>query len=144
MTQTDYATKAALTEFIVRHAYALDSEDYETLATLYAPDVTGTFQGHGPVSGYDAMEAIYRHSSRNLAAQQHILSNHLIEISGDEATSRCYFHAMHFRPGAPGGETFIVGGTYTDALRRSGDQWRIVQHDISYGWTSGNPSVMDD
>jgi 3-phenylpropionate/cinnamic acid dioxygenase small subunit len=136
--------KAELVEFLTRHAYALDAEDYDALSVMYAPSAQGSFQGHGPVDGYQAMEDIYRNSGRNLDAQQHILSNFLVELDGDSAETSAYFHAMHFRAGHPAGETFIVGGTYRDRLERVGGQWRIVYHEITYGWTSGNTSIMAD
>lgn len=138
------AAKAELIEFLTRHAYALDNEDYDALRTMYSPEAQGSFQGHGPVDGYEGMEAIYRDSGRNLDAQQHTLSNFLVQVDGESASTSAYFHAIHFRANHPSGETFIIGGTYRDRLERVDRSWRIVHHEISYGWTSGNTSIMAD
>ena len=58
----------------------------------------------------------------------HIVTNLVIEIEGDTARSRCYFHAPMGRNLA-GDEQLIItnAGRYEDKLVRTTDGWRIVE-----------------
>jgi len=62
---------------------------------------------------------------------QHIITNHTIEIDGDEATCVAYLQAQHWNP-----ENFLlVGGYYTDKLRRTPEGWRIHSLQLKITWT---------
>ena len=58
----------------------------------------------------------------------HVVSNVIIELDGDTATSRCYYHAPMGR-NAPDGGQFVItnSGRYLDKLVRTADGWRIVE-----------------
>ena len=58
----------------------------------------------------------------------HVVSNAIIEIDGDSATSRCYFYAPMGREAPEGGQFVITNaGRYLDRLIRTADGWRIVE-----------------
>ena len=77
-----------------------------------------------------------------LDASQHLLGNHVVTVDGDEARSQCYLQAQHVRSGTPGGDNYIIAGTYTDELRRGTDGWKIARRRLTVTWTSGNPTVL--
>ena len=77
-----------------------------------------------------------------LDASQHLMGNHLVVVSGDRATCRCYLQAQHVRHGAPGGSNYIVAGRYEDDLVRTPEGWRIRRRVLVVTWTDGNVAVV--
>jgi hypothetical protein len=126
----------------VRYATALDARDWSLLRTCFEPDVVGEYEGIGTLDGYDAIEEVCRNALVPLTASQHLLGNHAVEVTDDEAAASCQLHAQHVRAGTPGGDLYVVAGTYLDRLRRSPDGWRITHRRLSVTWTDGNPAVM--
>jgi hypothetical protein len=64
-----------------------------------------------------------------------------VRVDGDTATCRCYLVGQHIKQGLPGGEHFIMSGTYSDRLARTADGWRITERSLEILWTEGNPAV---
>ncbi len=60
-----------------------------------------------------------------LSRTQHLVGTFVVDLAGDEATSRCYLHAQHVRAGVPGGEQYVIAGCYRDRFTRTADGWRI-------------------
>jgi len=78
-----------------------------------------------------------------LQVSQHLLGSFEITISGETATSRCYFHAQHVRPGLDGGDQLIIAGTYEDSLQKSAGRWQIRKRRLVATWQKGNPAVLE-
>jgi hypothetical protein len=132
-----------ITELHHRYAWALDHRDWRLLEECFTPDgavdygdLGGQFQGAPEIA------AFCRQALEGLDASQHLIGNTMIELSGDRATSTCYFQAQHVFQGAPGGDTYIVAGTYSDVLTRGDDGWRIAHRTLTPSWMQGNPEVF--
>lgn len=133
----------AIVEVTHRYCAALDGHDWEALGRCFTPDAVAVFGGvPGEHHGLDAIKAVCRASLEPLDASQHLVANHLVELTGDTATSRCYVRAQHCRWGLPEGTNFMVAGTYEDAWRRTADGWRINRRVLAVTWTDGNPTVL--
>jgi 3-phenylpropionate/cinnamic acid dioxygenase small subunit len=126
----------------VRYATALDSRDWPLMRTCFEPDVVGEYEGIGTLDGVDAIEEVCRGALEPLDASQHLLGNHVVEVTGDDAAHTCQLHAQHVRLGAEGGDLYVVAGSYTDRLRRTPDGWRITHRRLAVSWTDGNPAVI--
>lgn len=76
-------------------------------------------------------------------ATQHMLANHLVEVSGDEASCRADVRATHFSPQDDGAEpVWQVGGFYDYRLVRSGDGgWLVRRMRFVPAWSRGNPAL---
>lgn len=69
-----------------------------------------------------------------------MIHNHLISISGDEASAIC---SIELRVGVNGVST-IASGYYLDRLRREEGRWKFVERDVTFfhwvpmaeGWTT--------
>ena len=46
------------------------------------------------------------------------------------------------RTGAPGGETYVIAGSYADTLTRTTDGWKIAERIQTYIWRDGNRAVV--
>ena len=127
---------------LVRYATSLDDRDWERLATCFTEDAVADY-GRGVFEGPEAIVALCRRMLEPLRVSQHLLGSFEIEVSGETAASRCYFQAQHVRPGLAAGDTFILAGTYEDALARTSEGWRIRHRKLVATWQEGNPAVLE-
>lgn len=126
----------------VRYATALDRRDWPLLRRCFRPDVVAEYEGIGTLDGYEAVEDVCRRALEPLGASQHLLGNHDVDLDGDVAHCSTYFQAQHVRPGTPGGDLYVVAGTYTDRMERGDDGWRIAHRRLDVVWTDGNSAVL--
>jgi 3-phenylpropionate/cinnamic acid dioxygenase small subunit len=130
-------------DVLYRYASALDRRDWSLLRTCFVDDVVGRYSARGEVRGYGALEAMCRRALEPLDASQHLIGNPVVSVDGDVATASCYLQAQHVRLGEPGGETYTIGGSYHDELRRTPSGWRITTRRLEYTWATGNPLVLE-
>jgi ketosteroid isomerase-like protein len=134
--------REAIHEVLVRYATALDDRDWDRLASCFTEDAIADY-GSGVFDGPVAIVDLCRQMLSPLQVSQHLLGSFEITISGKTATSRCYFHAQHVRPGLDGGDQLIIAGTYEDSLQKSADQWQIRKRRLVATWQKGNPAVLE-
>jgi 3-phenylpropionate/cinnamic acid dioxygenase small subunit len=134
--------RADIVDVCVRYATALDNRQWDLLATCFESDAEVAYEGFEPFTGVEAVVATCLAALGPLDASQHLLGNHVVTIDGDEARSQCYLQAQHVRSGTPGGDNYIIAGTYTDQFRRGAAGWRIARRRLAITWTSGNPAVL--
>jgi ketosteroid isomerase-like protein len=128
-------------DLLIRYVHGLDSRDWQAVARCFAAEAVFVHPG-GRVEGPDAIVARARAALEPLDASQHLLGSVLVDVTGDSALATSYFHAQHVRAAAPGGELYVIAGTYRDRLRRSAAGWQILERTQEYSWRSGNPAVI--
>ena len=131
----------AVSDLLVRYVHALDARDWVTVAACFASDAVFVHPG-GRVEGPGGIVSRAQAALSPLDASQHLLGSISVKVDGDRAEAVCYFHAQHVRAGAPGGDLYVIAGTYRDRLRRSSRGWEIVERVQDYSWRSGNPEVI--
>ena len=123
--------RLAIADLLVRYGDCLDTRRFELLETeVFAADADVDFGwGHWRSSAEVTrwMQATFERFSGTL----HALSNQLIEVDGDEASSTCCVQAYHWlrenddsdrmRPA-----DFVFTGMYEDRHRRTPDGWRVA------------------
>jgi ketosteroid isomerase-like protein len=136
--------KLEITETLYRYATALDTRDRELLRDVFLEDAVFLIgAGVGEYRGVEAIGSVVSEFLGGLEASQHIITNPVIELDGDRATSTCYLHAQHYMPDQrTGGNTLEIGGTYRDTLVRTADGWRIQQRELQVTWTEGNFGIQ--
>jgi len=135
--------RQAIDDVLHRYAIALDAHDWDLLRSCFTPDAVADYLDLGGIKdGREAIVDLCRTALEGLDASQHLIGTPLAEVHGDEATARCYLQAQHVFKGAPGGDAFLVGGTYVDRLVRTRDGWRIAHRTLHATWTDGNPEVL--
>jgi hypothetical protein len=136
------ADRLAIIELTHRYCWALDSKNWDLLDQVFLPDARGDLRSAVPIEGRDAIRARISRSIEPLDATQHTVSNHMIDIDGDSATSRCYLHSQHVRHAAEGGVLFVIAGRYEDQLVRTPEGWRIAFRRLVEVWQDGNLAVV--
>ncbi|HEV2633636.1 MAG TPA: nuclear transport factor 2 family protein [Actinocrinis sp.] len=130
-----------IVQTVLAYATAVDTRDWATLRTLFTDDGAWEYAASGErVSGPEAIAARIGASIERLDATQHMNSNHVMALRGDEADHTCYFQAHHLR----GTQRFVGAGRYEDRLRRTADGWRFTRRRIVSVWHEGDPSIFAD
>jgi hypothetical protein len=78
---------------------------------------------------------------------QHSVTNFVIKIEGDHATSRCAFYnpkGTALPESEEGLKLIFFGGYYNDILIRTDDSWRISQRIEESAWNYGIPAQQLD
>jgi 3-phenylpropionate/cinnamic acid dioxygenase small subunit len=113
------------------HVYAemVDRREWATMDRIFALEATIDYTSTGGQKGpFRETLAWLDRALESWPINLHVISNAIIEIDGDVATSRCYFHAPMAR-NLPGGGQYVItnAGRYLDRLARTADGWRIVE-----------------
>ncbi|WP_409329687.1 nuclear transport factor 2 family protein [Trujillonella humicola] len=131
----------AIVDVCIRYADAIDDRDWDRFRSCFTPDAVGIYHADRPLHGRAAIEDTIRTAVAPLGRTQHLVGTFVVDLAGDEATSRCYLHAQHVREGVPGGEQYVIAGCYRDRFTRTADGWRIRERRLDRWWTAGNPAV---
>ena len=51
-------------------------------------------------------------------------------------------YAQHYKKGAPGGDFYLMRGSYDNKLVRTPDGWRIAGVTQHVSWIEGNPDAL--
>lgn len=124
------------------YAAVIDGRNWAALAPLFTDDANFEIVGFGGSSGPAGIVALVKAVVQPLDVTQHVNTNHLVTVRGDDAEHTAYFLAQHVKQGVPGGDQFLIGGRYEDRLRRTPDGWRFTNRLVTFIWTQGNPAVV--
>ena len=135
------ADEEAIVAQTVAYCWAIDGRNFDALRDVFLSD------GHANYGGveHEGVDAVIAKCSEVLSpldASQHVVSTHQVNVDGDRASSRCYFHAQHVRRAADGGPNYVVAGSYVDDWERTGLGWRIRRRVLNTIWTEGNVGVV--
>ena len=130
-----------IADLCVRYTFALDTRDWPLLESCFTGAPSFVHPG-GRLEGFEAILARTRSALESLNASQHLLGNVVTAVDGDAARATSYFQAQHVRAGTPGGDTYIIAGSYTDTLARTSGGWKIAERVQVYLWLDGNRAVV--
>jgi hypothetical protein len=114
--------KQAITETLHRYCYAMDRIDPELGAQIWHPDgmaYYGPTIFEGTAAGF--LEQVFA-LHRLAKGLSHQVTNIMISVDGDRATSESYVTAC---VRMEGGSDVVVRGRYLDTWSRRNGEWRI-------------------
>ena len=127
-----------ITDTIIRYATSVDTCDWELFLTCYTDDIEMdmTSIGFDKPLNMPAKEflEIIKQAVSPFDSTQHILSNHVVKINGDNAECISYLQAQHFRQDETGVHTLTIGGYYSNSYVRTPDGWRISKYKVTKTW----------
>ena len=126
----------------VKYCWALDERDWNSLSEVFSSDAYAKY-GVTEHKGIDSIIEKCQKALLPLDFSHHMVTNHVVELEGDEATCKCYFQAQHVRNYTPGGVNFIIAGKYEDELTRINGEWKISSRVLTKIWTEGNEKVVN-
>lgn len=135
--------REAIQQLMSTYVFCLDAKDYSRIAACLCEDAIFEHAGSDRlISGNAAIAALMKGVLEPLDATQHLLTNFIIEIDGDDASLTCDVLAHHIRLDPGGARRYTAGGKYDVKLRRSGGDWRIARLNARPVWSDGDARVV--
>jgi hypothetical protein len=147
----ELADRAAITDTVTRMGWCLDRRDWDSLKALFTKqvytDYTALWGGEPQEATVDELLATdkqgsWRRTMDGLEATQHLITNILVDLDGDEARATANVVGVHRLVNPHGSPLWTVGGTYDLRLVRTGDGWRIRAITQGLTWVEGNQQVL--
>jgi hypothetical protein len=141
--------RGAISECVIRYAISLDNTDWDLFKQMIADPIYIDFSDWSGMEARSWGRQEWADFARDVLSgfdqRQHISPNHVITFaSEDEATCTSYMYAQHLLRGAPGGDTFIMRGSYTNQLaRRPEGGWEITSMTQHFSWGEGNENIFE-
>jgi hypothetical protein len=124
-------------------ARILDTRAWDRVPEVVAPEISFDYGNDGcEEQGLDALLRNIRRYLDVCGPSQHLLGSIIIEVDGDNATSRAYVQARHQGRGDKAGALFDSNGEYVDRWERRPEGWRMVRRDARWQSHSGDPGVI--
>jgi hypothetical protein len=133
--------RSLLQELAFRYAAAVDACDRDAFLAVFEPDAAlrtyapGADEPFAVQTGHAELGLVPGMMRERFHATQHMMTNHLVALDGDEATGTVYCTARHWNPDPLGGTDLIVMIRYEDRYRRRRDGWRILERRIRFLWS---------
>jgi ketosteroid isomerase-like protein len=137
--------RADISQVLHSYATAIDTRDWDLLATCFTEDLEADFRDFGGrevVKGRDAWLEIIKGTIQGLDATQHLTANHVHQIDGDTATLTAYLQALHRLDTARSDPEYTIGGYYTCEMVRTNDGWRMRRYTLNVTWHRGNRDIL--
>jgi len=127
-----------ITDTSIRYATGVDHRDRDLYRSCFTDEIEFDFSAMGmgepkKIRADEWVDQAFLIVS-SFQSTQHIITNHVIRVDGDEATCVCYLQAQHFNPDS----LFTVGGYYTNRLIRTPSGWKISKLQLTTTWTKSS------
>ena len=135
--------RTQIIETTTRMAVLTDGRRWDDLRGIFTPTVRLDYSA---LFGWDAAELSAAEVASNWAEAlstlmtQHLVTNHLVDISDDEATVTASFQATHVAVAT--GDRWVLGGDYLYRLVRAKDRWLIRSVTLTPRWETGDRSIL--
>jgi ketosteroid isomerase-like protein len=131
---------AEITQVLYAYARAIDAKDWKSLERVFTPDARIHYAlERGAELSFAELGAWLAGAMRIFKATQHVISNPLVELRGDAASSTAYLVATHVQIKQDGTPALTTeGGRYSDTWRRTSEGWRIATRRLDRIWVNGN------
>ncbi len=118
-----------VSDLLIRYATGIDRRDWDLLRTVFTPDC---HLDYGEIGVWDGVEAVTEFMDVAHAAAgylMHRISNIVIDLHGDRATTRCYVDAWIMA--ADNNSGVNARGFYDDEIVRTDAGWRIARRNFT-------------
>ncbi|MCG3753994.1 nuclear transport factor 2 family protein [Amycolatopsis sp. Poz14] len=135
------ADRAEIQDLLYRYCRGVDRCDPALVRSAYHPD---SFDERGYWRGNGHEFAVFitdRLRSANTITT-HSVTNALIELTGDEATSESQVRATLVRRDSAVAD--VIGARYLDRLSRRGGTWRIDHRTVVLDWRTAQPGEASE
>lgn len=137
---------------VVTHSFMLaDAKDFDGYRRLYADQVTVDFGGVNPdaegLIDSDRMRESAEALVGPVALTQHMITNQIATVDGDEATVVFYEQALHVHPALgtdPAVNSWTIFGRGEHRVRRTDDGWKIIGARLIPLHSTGNANLLAD
>ena len=136
------ADRLEIDDLLTRYTVAIDTKDWDLLATCFTPDAHIDYRASGGAEGtYPDVAAWLAETLAAFPMTQHFCTNRTVTLSADAATVRSYFYNPMGFPDADGQKLMFIGGYYNDRMVRTSDGWRIAERVEEMAWIDTRPAT---
>jgi ketosteroid isomerase-like protein len=128
--------RAEITDLFARLTRLLDEARYNDAATIYTPDITVYSPRGGELHGINNVIDYLHKTHVEDVHTQHMHSDLLINLNGDQAHATANQLVHFYRPDQPPHQTSGLNVTYKATRTPTG--WRFHQARIALAWTQKN------
>ena len=136
------ADREEIIQLINLYGFAMDTQAWDLFDRIFAEYVDADY---GPTSHWTDRESFKRDFGsfhEVFDATQHVMTNHLVTVDGDEAHSHTYGAWRLIRHAAGDPPVWDGTGWYDDTWVRTGGGWRIAKRQCGVVFWTGNPRVQ--
>ena len=138
MDAEELVARAEISDVLDDYAYAIDTRDFDLVASVFTADAVLDYTSAGGPSGQrDDVVGWLADSLPAVTLTQHVVTNRRIRVDGDAATVRSELLNPLLFDGETGTSMLLLGGRYDDTLRRTPEGWRITHRVHATSWTAG-------
>lgn len=130
-------------QLINLYGLAVDTRNWALFDDIFTQDIEADFGPGVHWTALDRFKADFAAFHAPFDATQHVMTNHLVRVSGDQAAALTYGAWRLVRRAAGDNPLWDGTGWYDDALTRTGAGWRITRRRCRVVWFTGNPRVKD-
>jgi hypothetical protein len=145
-TATETEDRLAILELIGNLALLLDARDWNAFEGLFTNPVhldrTSLWGGEPETFSPAELADAQRHALGNLDAVHHLITCHVINLEGDQATCAANMQGTHVLVNSSGGPIWTVGGRHDYQLERTADGWKIAGWTFTIQWATGNQNIV--
>jgi len=142
---TETEDRLAILELIGKLSLRLDAGDWDALEEVFTDPVrvdrTSVFQGEPETLSPAELVDGYRKTLGNLDAVHHLITCHVIDLDGDQATCAANMLGTHVLANTSGGPIWTVGGRHDYQLQRTATGWKIAGWTFTIQWATGNMNI---
>ncbi|KHK93169.1 nuclear transport factor 2 family protein [Novosphingobium malaysiense] len=155
MPQRAFEDHQANVDLMNRFAHALDSRDWDLLASLYTEDArfharqylenaVRPEEDFMVMAGRETILSTLQEIWRGLSATHHMLSNYVVDLAGDgrRATASCYLRAHHVGNGDRAHLFEESLGRFDFQTVFDGEAWKICRQDENIFIVLGTPDAF--
>jgi len=114
-----------ISDLLVRYATGIDRRDWPLFRTVFTDDCELDYGQIGTWTGVDAVTDFMEQAHAAAGYTMHRLTNQVITIDGDKATTRTYIDGVIMLSDNQAGVNAL--GFYDDEIVRTADGWRIAR-----------------
>jgi 3-phenylpropionate/cinnamic acid dioxygenase small subunit len=139
--------RTAISDVQLRYATGVDTRDWPLFRSCFTDEIetdVSSAVGSPPQRiKADDWVARVRRIINGMKATQHMITNHVITLNGDEATCVAYVQARHHLPNETSGSDQVMYGYYTNRFVRTADGWKIRARKLTVLWNEGNMDIFE-
>ena len=139
----------AIIDVVISYAVSIDEADWTGYAATMTDPVHVDFSEAGlPAADFprDQFIGFAAQALEGWTARQHLSPNHRVvfdDTDPDQAVCYSYMYAQHYKKDAPGGDFYLMRGSYDHHLVRTADGWKIAKVVQHVSWLEGNPRAVE-
>jgi hypothetical protein len=140
---TDLEDRLAINQVVDTYALGIDSRDWDLVTSVFTDDAFLDYTAFGgPKGRRDDVILWLQDALTAFVMSQHLITNRLITIDGDDAVVSAELLAIMGMQKEPGKMSMMqTGGQYNDRLVRTSEGWKISQRTCDRGWLASAPDA---